>query len=50
MARWVFGRITGDRQRKRLAQRFFENTRTSEVFLANNHYIMIRLRPKPPAA
>jgi SAM-dependent methyltransferase len=50
MARWVFDRMAGDRGRKRLAQRFLENTRTSQVFLTNNHYIMIRLRPKPPAA
>jgi SAM-dependent methyltransferase len=42
--RWVFDRITGTRQRARLAQRLFENTRTSEMFLANNHYMFLRLR------
>lgn len=44
MARWVFDRMTSDRQRQRLAQRFFENSRTSEAFLANNRYLLIRLR------
>jgi SAM-dependent methyltransferase len=45
MARWVFDRVTSERQRARLAQRLMEKTRTSEVFLANNHYMLIRLRP-----
>lgn len=45
MVRWVFDRVTGTRQRARLAQRFFQTTRTSQAFLANNHYLMIRLRP-----
>ncbi len=46
MARWVFDRVTGERRRARLAQRFFETTRTSDVFLTNNHYMLIRLRPR----
>ncbi len=46
VARWVFDRVTTDRQRTRLAQRLLERTRTSEVFLANNRYILIRLRPR----
>jgi hypothetical protein len=50
MVRWIFDRMTGDRQRQRLMQRFFETSRTSEAFLANNHYLMIRLRPKAAAA
>jgi lipoprotein NlpI len=44
MVRWVLDRMTSDRVRQRLVQRFLENTRTSEAFLANNHYLMIRLR------
>jgi SAM-dependent methyltransferase len=46
IARWVFDRFTSDRQRARLTQRLMERTRTSEVFLANNHYMLIRLRPR----
>ena len=46
LARWVFDRLTSDRQRTRLAQRLMEKTRTSEVFLANNHYMLIRLRSR----
>jgi SAM-dependent methyltransferase len=44
MARWIFDRMTGARKRARLAQRFLETTRTSGVFLTNNHYMLIRLR------
>ena len=46
LVRWVFDRVTGERKRARLAQRFLETTRTSEVFLTNNHYMLIRLRPR----
>ncbi len=48
-ARWVFERMSSARQRQRLAQRFFASTRTSSAFLANNHYMLIRLRTRAAA-
>jgi SAM-dependent methyltransferase len=50
MVRWMFDRMTTDRTRRRLAQRLLENTRSASVFLANNHYMLIRLRPRAPSA
>jgi SAM-dependent methyltransferase len=35
--------VMNDRKRARLAQRLFERARTSETFIANNRYLLIRL-------
>ena len=35
--------LMNDHKRARLAQRLFERARTSETFIANNRYLLIRL-------
>jgi SAM-dependent methyltransferase len=45
--RWVLMKVLGlvlsARKRARLAQRLFDRARTSEAFIANNRYLLIRL-------
>ncbi|NBD31026.1 MAG: methyltransferase domain-containing protein [Alphaproteobacteria bacterium] len=49
-SRWVLHRLAGlflnGRRRARMHQRLMEQTRTSEVFVANNTYLMLGLRPR----
>ena len=44
---WLMHRVLrllmNDHKRARLAQRLFERARTSETFIANNRYLLIRL-------
>lgn len=41
--RKVLGLVLSARKRARLAQRLFDRARTSEAFIANNRYLLIRL-------
>jgi hypothetical protein len=47
-SRWLLGRalktLMSDRRRRRLDERLRGDGRTSEAFLANNRYLMVKLR------
>jgi SAM-dependent methyltransferase len=45
IAHRIFGMIFNERRRHRLGQRFFQKTRSAEVFTKYNQYFMIKLQP-----
>lgn len=46
LIRWGMRRLLKPRKRARLDQRLYQNTRTAEMFAANNTYLMLVVRPK----